>query len=119
MPGRRSGDSIGGPFVGPVLALWHRTPSSRAAIPIRRWRITSDPDSALAYYERYAEFPLRSLTWDHLDLPAAYRRLGELHEARDNTEKAVEYYNRFVELWENADSERNRLWRTCGGGLRG
>ncbi|MCH6548041.1 MAG: hypothetical protein IH798_06300, partial [Gemmatimonadetes bacterium] len=56
------------------------------------------------------------------DLPAAYQRLGELHEERGNREKAVEYYNRFVELWENADPElqpvvedvRGRIARLVG-----
>ena len=62
-----------------------------------------DPDSALAYYEQYAEFPSRNLFFDYLDLPAAYQRLGELYEERGNRDKAVEYYNRFVELWEDAD----------------
>ena len=81
-----------------------------------------DPDSALAYYEQYAEFPSRFLLFDYLDLPAAYQRLGELYEERGNRDKAVEYYNRFVELWENADDElqpqvrdvRRRIARLVG-----
>jgi tetratricopeptide (TPR) repeat protein len=32
-------------------------------------------------------------------------RLGELYEQRGEPEKAIEYYGRFVELWENADAE--------------
>jgi hypothetical protein len=52
-------------------------------------------------------------------LAATYKRLGELHEARGAREKAVEYYNSFVELWANADEElqgqvsdvRNRIAR--------
>ncbi len=35
----------------------------------------------------------------------SYRRLGELHEQRGDTAKAVEYYNEFVELWRDADPE--------------
>jgi DNA-binding SARP family transcriptional activator len=33
------------------------------------------------------------------------RRLGELYEQKGNRVKAIEYYNRFVELWKNADPE--------------
>ncbi len=35
----------------------------------------------------------------------AYRRLGELNEQRGNRDKAVSYYNEFVELWKDADPE--------------
>jgi tetratricopeptide (TPR) repeat protein len=35
----------------------------------------------------------------------AYRRLGELYEQRGNRDKAVSYYNEFVELWKDADPE--------------
>jgi tetratricopeptide (TPR) repeat protein len=81
-----------------------------------------NPDSALTYYERYAEFPSRLLSWDYLNLPTTYQRLGELYEERGNREKAVEYYNRFVELWENADPDlqpvvddmRGRIARLVG-----
>ena len=34
-----------------------------------------------------------------------YRRLGSLYEERGDSEKAVEYYNRFVDLWAEADAE--------------
>ena len=45
--------------------------------------------------------------WDDLwgNLPAALKRLGELYEQRGDTDKAVEYYNEFVELWKDADPE--------------
>ena len=94
---------------------------ARAAAP-HAFDSGGDPDSALAYYEQYAEFPSRNMFLDYMDLPAAYQRLGELYEARGNREKAVEYYNRFVELWENADAElqpvvedvRGRIARLVG-----
>lgn len=38
-------------------------------------------------------------------LPETYIRLGELYEARNDTTKAVHYYNEFVELWKDADQE--------------
>ena len=33
------------------------------------------------------------------------RRLGELYEARGDRQKALEYYDRFVALWSDADAE--------------
>ena len=36
---------------------------------------------------------------------AVHRRLGELYEERGDREKAVEYYSRLVELWNDADPE--------------
>jgi hypothetical protein len=38
-------------------------------------------------------------------LALSLKRLGELHEARGERKKAVEYYTRFVEQWRDADPE--------------
>ncbi|MDH5642888.1 MAG: protein kinase [Gemmatimonadota bacterium] len=99
---------------------WPCAPSVAA----RAFDLGDDPDSALEYYESYVEFPTRFLWMDFLDLPVAHRRLGELYEERGDREKAVEYYNRFVELWQNADAElqpqvqeiRERIARLVGEG---
>ena len=37
--------------------------------------------------------------------PFALRRLGELYEARGDRDQAVEYYQRFIDLWRDADAE--------------
>ena len=55
-------------------------------------------------------------------LPATYKRLGELYEARGERAKAADYYTRFVNLWKDADAElqpavrdvRGRLARLSG-----
>ncbi len=60
-------------------------------------------DSALAFWERYAESDWRFPFNDHVELPTGYRRIGELYEAAGDRDKAVDYYNRFVELWQDAD----------------
>ena len=66
------------------------------------------PDSAIATFERfistpfYGRFQLRA---DPANLAGAYKRLGELYEAKGDKQKAASYYNRFVELWRNADPE--------------
>jgi tetratricopeptide (TPR) repeat protein len=77
-------------------------------------------DSAIAEYELLVSKPGYDRDVREADvLAATYKRLGELHEERGEREKAVEYYNSFVELWANADEElqgqvsdvRNRIAR--------
>jgi tetratricopeptide (TPR) repeat protein len=63
-------------------------------------------DSALVEYERLVTTPTLSRVFrDASYLAASYKRLGELHEARNNRERAIEFYNLFVELWDEADAE--------------
>ena len=63
------------------------------------------PDSALANYEKMVIAPEPPLpSGSDLTLPIAYRRLGELYEARGDTKKALENYGKFVELWKDADA---------------
>ncbi len=66
------------------------------------------PDSAIAAFERYTS----TTYWDRLDdradpahLAGAYKRLGELYEAKGEKQKAASYYMKFVDLWKNADPE--------------
>ena len=66
--------------------------------------LAGNRDSVLALYERYTNTPwLERLQLDYTQLPSAYFRLGELHAERGDRAKAIEYYNRFVELWGDAD----------------
>jgi len=64
-------------------------------------------DSALARYEqRTADVGSSDRIWDDaLILPRAYKRLGELYEAKGNRSGALTYYSKFVELWRNADPD--------------
>jgi tetratricopeptide (TPR) repeat protein len=81
-------------------------------------------DSAAAYYERFANFQGERFGWDENWSTQTRLRLGELYEAKGNTEKALEYYNQFVELWQDADPElqpivrdvRQRMARLVGEG---
>jgi tetratricopeptide (TPR) repeat protein/tRNA A-37 threonylcarbamoyl transferase component Bud32 len=61
------------------------------------------PDSALSHWEAYAASPQRMLFWDYPELARAYRRVGELYEARGDRARAAEWYGRFAELWSRAD----------------
>ena len=63
-------------------------------------------DSALAIYQEYlgSSFNFRIFT-DPYNLAPVLRRTGELHEARGDRTRAVATYQRFVDLWRNADPE--------------
>ena len=79
-------------------------------------------DSSLVYWEAYLQTNWGVPNIEAWVRPAAYRRLGEIYEARGDREQAVEYYNALVELWEQADPElqpqvadlRNRIARLVG-----
>ncbi|HEY5544828.1 MAG TPA: protein kinase [Gemmatimonadaceae bacterium] len=62
-------------------------------------------DSAMALLTRFTEgraMPVGTrATW----LPYSLKRLGELHDAKGDIDKAVSYYAQFVELWKDADPE--------------
>jgi len=65
-----------------------------------------EPDSALTHYERYITTPWRAR--DRVDswwLARAFERLGDMYEQRGDASKAVYYYGKFVELWQDADPE--------------
>lgn len=64
------------------------------------------PDSALAAYERVlASTGFDRLPLDLLHLGFVLQRTGELHDERGDRARALEYYARFVELWQDADPE--------------
>ncbi len=61
-------------------------------------------DSAMVAFRRYLDTPVLNRSGlDNVNLWIVIRRLGELHEAAGDRELALEYYDRFVELWENAE----------------
>ncbi|MEE8117831.1 MAG: hypothetical protein V3T28_12050, partial [Gemmatimonadales bacterium] len=63
-------------------------------------------DSTIHYFERLLNEPAWGrLGTDARERPVVLRRLGELYEERGDSERAVEHYANFVELWENADAD--------------
>lgn len=76
----------------PLLARAHRVAGARDAELRTLRRFTTG----------YSQFRLE---WDALFLGPALERLGELHEERNDVERAVDYYRRFLNLWEDADPE--------------
>jgi tetratricopeptide (TPR) repeat protein len=67
--------------------------------------LANQPDSAIAEFERFVAYrdPFYSLDRDFL--AGSHKRLGELYDAKGNAAKAVEHYQRFVDLWKDADPE--------------
>lgn len=63
-------------------------------------------DSAVAAYERYLATPwIGRLELDAVHLPRVCERLGALHEARHEPQRAAVLYRRMVTLWRDADPE--------------
>lgn len=62
-------------------------------------------DSAIRYFEQaileHSQVPWGPAQW----LPTLHVRLGELYEARGDSERAIANYARFVNLWRNAEPE--------------
>lgn len=51
------------------------------------------------------------LPYEDRSLPTTYRRIGELYAERGEREQALEYYGKFVDLWQDADPELQPLAR--------
>jgi tetratricopeptide (TPR) repeat protein len=65
-------------------------------------------DSAAVMFERYLATPgwyKADSEMDPLRVPAIRERLGQLYESMGKTDKAVENYRAFIDLWKNADPE--------------
>jgi tetratricopeptide (TPR) repeat protein len=64
------------------------------------------PDSTIFAYEHFVNTPdLWNTEIASWELARILRRLGELHEAKGNRAEAARYYQRFIDLWKNADPE--------------
>ncbi len=66
------------------------------------------PDSAIVAFERYTATTFwnrLNVRADPIHLAAAYKRLGELYEAKGDKQRAASNYAKFVDLWKNADAE--------------
>jgi len=64
------------------------------------------PDSAIAHYERYLNTPYAYRLFNDAEQVALiYRRLGELYQTKGDRGDAARYYEKFVNLWKNADPD--------------
>lgn len=68
------------------------------------FEVAAEADSAIAYYEQFLSTPwLMRFEIDGLNLPRVHERLGQLHDAAGNPQRALFHLARFAELWGNAD----------------
>jgi tetratricopeptide (TPR) repeat protein len=112
----------------------YRTARSRNACPVcyvvelaNAFDKAGAVDSAAAYYEQFLTTPqLGRVGSDALGRPASLRRLGELYDQAGDTERALEYYGDFADLWDEADpvlqpqveEVRQRMAELAGEGSR-
>ena len=61
------------------------------------------PDSAIVWLERFVATPDPDMDFSALYDAGSYKRLGELYEAKGNSAKAVANYEKFVDLWKDAE----------------
>ena len=66
----------------------------------RAFDAAGQPDSARVFYEYLAQRPSSIVSYDAGHLADAYIWLGNHHEAEGDPEEAEEYFNRFLELWD-------------------
>lgn len=70
----------------------------------KSYAAAGEPDSAIAVYRKYLDTPVLFRTGpDNFNLWFAFLHLGELYEERRDVEQAIEHYNRFVDLWNDAE----------------
>ena len=63
-------------------------------------------DSAIVTYERYLSTPTyHRLEYDEFSLASIYERLGQLYERARNPKRASFFYEKFIDLWKDADPE--------------
>ena len=88
-------------------ALPRMDPANWADDVIPAFEALGQADSVIARYETWLgrrDLRFRSFS-DSDQLPRAYERLGQLYDAKGDTENAALYYAQFVEMWNDADAD--------------
>ncbi len=67
--------------------------------------LANQPDSAIVEFERFLGDLDPYLIGSRDHIAGTHKRLGELYDAKGNTAKALEHYEKFVDLWKDADPE--------------
>jgi tetratricopeptide (TPR) repeat protein/predicted Ser/Thr protein kinase len=89
------------PYMHSWLVLLYNTPRPRDVLA-RVYQKKGDLDRALSEYERLITFNPESKE-RRLIHPLYYYRLAKLYEETDRGEKAIEQYEKFLDLWKDAD----------------
>jgi len=81
----------------------HRAALSQIA---RAFDLAGQPDSAIAVFEDFVATPEPDMDLSAMYLGGTYKRLGELFEAKGDTARAIANFERFVDLWKDAEPEQ-------------
>ncbi len=81
---------------------WYNRGLAEAGMALDR---AGNSDSAMVLFEKALSMPSISggAYYESAWYPEVLRRLGELHEARGDRARALEYYQKLLTLWKNAD----------------
>jgi tetratricopeptide (TPR) repeat protein len=82
------------------------------------WDLAGNADSALAHFQRFVERTKSYSGYTPLNLATAYKRIGELAEAKGDDATAMAAYEKFIELWKDADPELQPRVTDARGRLR-
>jgi len=71
----------------------------------RAFDLAGQRDSAIVYFQKFIDTPRPFQFQDQDYLAGSYKRLGELYESAGDLPKAAASYEKFIDLWKNADPE--------------
>jgi tetratricopeptide (TPR) repeat protein len=89
-----------GPTDADHVDIWYALASAYFA--------AGDREEAGRWYKRVAESGMLRIN-NPLQYVRSFYFLGKIHEEKDETEKAREYYRRFVDYWKDGDIDRERV----------
>jgi tetratricopeptide (TPR) repeat protein len=67
--------------------------------------LAGKPDSAIGYYTKFLDAKATPMGVRSTWVALSHKRLGELYENKGNVAQAATHYEKFVELWKNADAD--------------
>ena len=90
----------GGPGVNQHVDIWYSLASARLA--------AGDEAKAAEWYQKIVESTTERITWP-IEFVRSNYFLGQIYENRGEMDRAREYYQRFLDFWEDGDMDRERV----------